>query len=127
MRAVDTNVLVRLFVHDQQEQSRVALELLSSGERFIVTITVLLETAWVLKSTGAPKPRVIGAIEALAQLPGIVVKPDIDMQRAIQLRRDGLDVADAIHVVAAVAVEGTALLTFDRRLAKRLPGFVNRL
>jgi predicted nucleic acid-binding protein len=127
MRAIDTNVLVRLFVHDQPEQTKISIELLSSGERFIMPTTVLLETAWVLKSTGATKAHVVEAIEELVRLPGIVVKPNIDIAYVVKLMLDGLDVADAIHVAATIGVEGTALLTFDARLAKHLPGFVSRL
>lgn len=46
--AIDTNVLVRLFVDDDLVQRDKALELLESADSVIVPTTVFLECVWVL-------------------------------------------------------------------------------
>ena len=45
--AIDTNVLVRLFVDDDLVQRDKALELLESADSVIVPTTVFLECVWV--------------------------------------------------------------------------------
>jgi len=47
--AVDTNVVVRLLVNDDERQAAVARRLFESDEIWI-GVTVLLEAAWVLES-----------------------------------------------------------------------------
>ena len=46
--AIDTNVLVRLFVDDDLVQRDKALELLENADSVIVPTTVFLECVWVL-------------------------------------------------------------------------------
>jgi predicted nucleic-acid-binding protein len=70
MIAVDTNVLVRLMVEDDEEQSRRARELLAEaterGERVLVTDIVLCELEWVLDAAyRVPRKRILGAVQAL--------------------------------------------------------------
>jgi predicted nucleic acid-binding protein len=118
MRALDTNILVRLVIDDDEAQTAAATALLSSGERFLVTTTVLIETAQVLKSLGISKMAVIASLEALMTLPSLVIHPAIDAAAALVAMRSGLDVADAIHVYAA-AERSSAFVTSDRDLVKR--------
>ena len=47
MKAIDTNLLVRIVLNDQPDQVRAAIEILR-GE-VLVTSTVLLEFIWVLQ------------------------------------------------------------------------------
>lgn len=49
MRAIDTNILVRLVARDEPEQLRIAAEIVEAGG-VLVLPTVLLETEWVLRS-----------------------------------------------------------------------------
>lgn len=54
MIGLDTNVLVRFLVRDDEAQHRAAVDLLSrgvtAGERFFIGEVVLAETTWVLGS-----------------------------------------------------------------------------
>ena len=52
MRALDTNVIVRFLIRDDERQAGRARRLLEdaeeSGGRYLVTRVVMLETIWVL-------------------------------------------------------------------------------
>jgi len=50
MRAVDTNVLVRLVAHDQAEQVEAAQTFIRDGGGAWVSVLALAETVWVLSS-----------------------------------------------------------------------------
>ena len=70
MNAVDTNVLVRVIVADDQHQTAVARALveraLDEGAAIFVSDTVLCETAWVLDSCySAPRFTIADALAGL--------------------------------------------------------------
>ena len=48
MRAVDTNILARFYLRDDEVQGRIAAQLLAVGDVFIPK-TVILELEWVLR------------------------------------------------------------------------------
>ena len=50
MIAIDTNLLVRLLTNDEPQQAARAIQLFKSGAEIFIGKTVLLETAWVLRS-----------------------------------------------------------------------------
>lgn len=116
MRAIDTNVVVRFLAGDDPDQSPRARALVESGDLF-VTLTVMLETEWVLRSVyGHKGPQVAAALRAFAGLPGVSVEAPEHLAAALDRAEAGMDFADALHLGGA---EGcVALLTFDRRFVK---------
>jgi predicted nucleic-acid-binding protein len=54
MAAIDTNVLVRFLIQDDEQQGHLAKslihQLLAEGETLFIAVTVLLELEWVLRS-----------------------------------------------------------------------------
>ena len=54
MAAIDTNVLVRFLIQDDEQQGHLARKLiqhvLARGETLFIPVTVLLELEWVLRS-----------------------------------------------------------------------------
>ena len=118
MIAVDTNVLVRLFVADDAAQGKRAAELFARAGRVFVAKTVVLETAWVLQSTyGFPRHEVAGALRRFAGLPNVVLEDAEQVAFALDLASRDIDFADALHV-AACRESGT-FYTFDRRLIRQ--------
>jgi predicted nucleic-acid-binding protein len=116
MAAVDTNVVVRYLVADDPDQFRRARQWMESGDVWI-SVTVLLETGWVLGSVyGLPPSRVAVALRRLAGLPGVALENPPTVAQALTWFEDGVDFADALHLAAASGQD--AFLTFDRRLAK---------
>lgn len=121
MKAVDTNVLARLFVDDPDDdeasrQRPAALAALS--ERAFVSVTVLVEFEWVMRGFYAlPRAEVGRVLSALAGVEHITLENRAAVLMAIDLHADGFDFADALHL--ARSGQMAAFVTFDRHLARR--------
>ena len=116
MRAIDTNVVVRFLAGDDPDQSPKARTLVEAGDLF-VSLTVILEAEWVLRSVyGHKGPQVAAALRAFAGLPGMSVEAPGRLAAALDRAEAGMDFADALHLGGAEGCE--ALLTFDRRFVK---------
>jgi predicted nucleic-acid-binding protein len=115
--AVDTNVIVRLIVSDDAAQVEMALKLAAS-EPFFVSLTVLSETEWVLRSRFDYDRAAIHA--ALTTLPDLIdIQFDDATGVAWALARFAVagELADYLHIVAARRVGRFA--TFEKRLQNR--------
>lgn len=117
MVAVDTNVLVRFLVGDDRKQAARTASLIRDSEIWI-SKTVLLETEWVLKSLyGFSTESLAAALRALAGLRTVFLEDETAVASALDWFTEGLDFADALHLVSANNAGQFA--TFDRRLARR--------
>lgn len=117
MQAVDTNVVVRLVVGDDPDQSARA-KALFRHERIWIGLTVILETEWVLRSSYGFSPPPIGAAFAgLAGLKNVSIENPAVFMRALGLYQSGMDFADALHVSSAQATDG--FRSFDKSLVKQ--------
>ena len=113
MRAVDTNILARFYLRDDAVQGRIAARVLAAGDVFIPK-TVVLELEWVLQYVAEQSERkVIECLAHLIALPGITVEGRDEIETALSHCRNGIDFADALHLVASSAC--SKLLTFDDR------------
>ena len=95
MLAVDTNIVVRYLVKDDDAQSARAREVVGSGAIF-VPLTVVLECEWVLRSLyGFSRPETIGALEAFCGTPDVSVgdadAPGADVEDAPAEGGDALE------------------------------------
>jgi predicted nucleic-acid-binding protein len=126
--AVDTNVLVRFLVRDDEHQAALVFQRLKRAEdqreRLTIPLPVLLETLWVLESAyERSRQEILGALQALRHMPVF----DFECESAVEgLIRNGNNVkADLSDVLIAHAAEAAGCetgLTFDKRAA-RLPFF----
>lgn len=117
MRAVDTNVLVRLLINDEPDQAVVAQHVMAA-EPVFVPKTVVLELEWVLRSVYRLSPASIATgIEGLLATAAIEVEDAAAVSRAVAWFREGLDFADALHLASSSHVG--AFLTFDASLRRR--------
>lgn len=129
MRAVDTNVVVRLLTGDDPQQAAVARALFADdgesgadpagADRGIwISKTVLLESHWVLHSSfGFDRRRINASFEKLLGLSNVVVEDEKAVYGALALSAQGLDFADALHVTSRPA--GSRFVSFDRNLVRR--------
>jgi predicted nucleic-acid-binding protein len=116
MLAVDTNVVVRYLVRDDEAQSARARAVVGSAPIF-VSPTVVLECEWVLRSLyGFSSREIVGALEAFCGAPNVNVGEAAAVERAFRLAEFGLEFADALHL--SLAGECEAFVTFDKRLVK---------
>lgn len=122
MRAVDTNVLVRLLARDDPDQAVVAESFVAAGAW--ISHLVLAETAWVLASVYArSSAQIAAAIAHLLEHENLVVQdPDVVALALAQMkRRPALGFSDCLILEVARKAGHQPLGTFDRALG-RLPG-----
>jgi predicted nucleic-acid-binding protein len=115
MISLDTNILVRIIVEDDPVQQRQAASLLESPA--FVSATVLLETAWVLRSNyGLSHQSIATALMGFIDAPNIVVVEETAIRWALQRHADvESDLADLLHIATSSGTEH--FTTFDRKLA----------
>jgi len=119
--AVDTNVLVRFFVQDDERQYQQAARLLQSsedsGESIYVSNIVLAELVWVLK--GAYKIPKLDIIKALSVLLAnrLFVFADAELVRdTLNKYQSGTsDFADYLLALDGLKQQARTTFTFDRR------------
>jgi len=112
--AVDTNVVVRLLVNDDERQAARARRLFEMDEIWI-SVTVLLETAWVLESVyELSTTEIVKALRNLLGLPNVRVEDAAVVAAALEASAKGLELADALHLLRAP--EGAEFVSFDRVL-----------
>lgn len=116
MIAVDTNVLVRLVVRDDDMQAERAAVLFAENEIYVCK-TVLLETEWVLRfGYGLDGAAILDALKGVVGLPHVSAEDSLAVAKALDLLEAGMDFADALHL--ASSREAAAFATFDKRLKK---------
>lgn len=119
MHAADTNVLVRLIIGDDVEQTKRVKVLFSKTEIFIPK-TVLLETEWVLRRLYRLNSTVIvSAFRKLGGLGNVEIEQSLVVAKALQFCEDGMDFADALHLASSHNCGKFA--TFDEQLKKSAP------
>lgn len=124
MRAADTNVIVRYLTNDDAAQARRARALIDGREPVWIGLTVLLESAWVLRRAyGFAAADVTAALRTLAGQPTVTVENPAALLRACELCAAGVEFADALHLATSAHCDGFA--TFDAALVKsaRRAGF----
>jgi len=113
---LDTNVVVYAFDTAEPEKQRLAIDVLESGRRLVVSTQVLVETWWVLTrrlERPLSEDAASEVIDQLCRLP--VVSTDATLvRRAITTsRRWQLAVWDALIVEAALSSGCDRILTED--------------
>lgn len=117
MIAVDTNILVRLLVADDEAQFKRVKRIMAEHD-VLVPVTVLLETEWVLrKSYGLGVAQVAGALRGVIQLERVHCEDAESLLIAIDGFEQGMDFADALHL--AQSKDAERFVTFDRNFKKR--------
>lgn len=115
MISLDINVLVRIVIRDDPEQTQAAVAMLHGQELWLAK-TVLLELEWVLRfSYELDREKVREALRRIIGLRQLHVEDRLTVVRALEWYGDGMDFADALHLAASAATESFA--TFDRKLA----------
>ena len=129
MLGLDTNVLVRFLVRDDEVQFEKARKLIkreiAAGRRVFVSQLVLLETEWVLRSRySLPKNLIIEAISGLLDAADVRFEDEPVIEEALFIWKDTTaDFADCLIGAKNRRLGCRATATFDVK-ASRLPGFI---
>jgi predicted nucleic-acid-binding protein len=122
MIAVDTNILVRLVLQDDEDQARTAQRLLVRARRdqtqIFVSDIVLCELVWVLRrQSGLPRNEIADALDRLFRTELIVLGDVAIAEAALSAYRDGTgDFADYLIREHASHADAAEVVTFDRSL-----------
>jgi predicted nucleic-acid-binding protein len=119
MRAVDTNIVVRLVVRDDPGQVRAAEEFIAGGAW--VSHLVLAETAWVLDAVYERTAQQIGtAVDMLLNHKELTLQDAEVVTSALEYfrKRPMIGFSDCLVVEIARKAGHMPLGTFDRDLAR---------
>jgi predicted nucleic-acid-binding protein len=134
--AIDTNVLLRYLLDDNQTQAKKATKLIKGEEIVLVTDVVLVETIWTLKGKKyqLKKPDLVAVIQALFKEYNIRFEHGQTVWMALNDYRtanpvdgkiadfsDSLIINKAKYTASVKKLELTGIYTFDIA-AQRLPG-----
>jgi predicted nucleic-acid-binding protein len=128
MIGVDTNVLVRYMVADDEDQTRRAAAFLegaiSVDDPGFVSVVVLVELVWVLERTyRSSSDEIAGAIESVLRAEPLRIDRRAEVIEALGVfQTEQGSFADALIATLAEHAGCAHVVTFDRKAA-RLPGF----
>ena len=129
MLGLDTNVLVRFLVRDHEAQLERARRLIKreigAQEKVLISLLVLLETEWVLRSRySLQKNQIMDAVSGLLDAADLEFEDEPTIEEALYHWKDSdADFADCLMGARNRRLGCRATTTFDARAVK-LPGFV---
>ena len=129
MLGLDTNVLVRFLVRDDEAQFERARRLIKrevgTREKILISLLVLLETEWVLRSRyGLQKHQIVDAISGLLDATELELEDEPTIEEALYDWKEGVaEFADCLIGARHRRLGCRATATFDAGAVK-LPGFV---
>jgi predicted nucleic-acid-binding protein len=129
MLGLDTNVLVRFLVQDDQAQFGRAQKLIGresrTGSGVLISLLVLLETEWVLRSRySLAKSEILAAFSGLLASAELRFDDEHSIEEVLFAWKDSpADFADCLIGARHRALGCRATASFDAK-ATKLPGFV---
>ena len=124
MRALDTNVLIRFLLKDDEQQAEIVYRAFKQAEIeeevLFVPILVVLETIWVLESAyDMPKQDIVAAMGELLLMPILMFEAQPAIQSFIFSARDQeMDLSDLLIGYSAKYSKCDSVLTFDKKASK---------
>jgi predicted nucleic-acid-binding protein len=118
MFAVDTNILLCIATHDDPHQLAIALDAIGETPLWI-SVTVLLETQWVLRSRYQwASEAIVAFFNNLLAVTTVQFEDENKVSLALSWVRQGADFADALHLARKPA--NSKLLSFDADFCKNV-------
>lgn len=130
MLGIDTNILVRFLVRDDESRFGKARRLIRreivAGRRVFVSQLVLLETEWVLRSRyGLQKSEIVEVVSGLLDANDVQFEDEPAVEEALFVWKDNsVGFADCLIGARNKRLGCSATATFDVK-ASRLAGFVS--
>lgn len=124
MKALDTNILVRFLVRDDSSMAARVDKLLDAantrGNSFLISLPVVLEILWVLKSGyKLSRPDILDAVEKLSLMPVLTFDPECPVHELVAMARNGnFDLADILIGLSAKQQGCETTLTLDKKAAQ---------
>ena len=124
MKGIDTNILVRFLVGDDELQAKKVYTIFKNSEanqsELFVPLLVILELVWVLGSVYKIKRNdIIDSISDLLLMPILKFEQQSALQQFIYAApKSSLDLSDLIIAHSAKEQGCKTVMTFDRKAAK---------
>ena len=118
MTIVDTNIILRYLLNDNEEMNKEATDIIENNEIFIPT-EVIVEASYVLnKVYNVEKNDILNVVQQLLNMEGIVFQNKETIELAFKTySKKNLDIVDCI-LFAYYKNEHLEVKTFDKKLAK---------
>jgi predicted nucleic-acid-binding protein len=112
---VDTNVLVRAVVRDDERQARTAAKLLKDAELIAVSLPCLCEFVWVLRRVyNFGQQDISAAVEALLDAGNVAVNRTA-ADAGLAILNEGGDFADGLIAYEGNWLGGETFVSFDKK------------
>ena len=124
MIGIDTNVLVRYLVKDDEKQFALAqtliTEALATGQPVMISMLVSLETEWVLRSLyKISKPQIASVLARLLESKDVVFEDEECLEEALyHWNGSQADFADCLIVAKNRRLGCSSFFTFDTKAGK---------
>jgi predicted nucleic-acid-binding protein len=118
--AIDTNVIVRLLVRDDEKQYASAKRFIqkasASGEPILIVLMAILETEWVLRSHyKLDKTSIAQAFTQLLESQDVTIENAATLEEALYVwaQHPGADFTDCLLAARAAHLGASKFMTFD--------------
>ena len=124
MKSLDTNILIRFLVRDDENQAYKVKKLLEKAEKegisFFITIPVILELIYVLSSVyNYSKKEILNAIESMIAMQIFIFENITVIQNLIIVgRKTKFDLEDLLIGIIAQESGCETTITFDKKASK---------
>ena len=117
---VDTNILVRAVVEDDEAQARLARRVSADAQQIVIPSQCLCEFVWVLRRFFNNKPEEIAAAIRLLASSANVLLDDAAVAAGLAVLEQGGDFADGVIAFDGRRLGGDTFVSFDRRAVRLL-------
>jgi predicted nucleic-acid-binding protein len=116
----DTNLLVRLVVDDDPEQTRLTQTTMAQAERVVVSLHALCEMVWVLRSKYRfKKADIVAMVERIRKSKNVELdRAAVDAGLATMIA--GADFADGVIDYEGRCLGGETFVSFDKKAVEAL-------
>jgi predicted nucleic-acid-binding protein len=124
MKAIDTNILVRFLIGDDEQQAKKAYNILkkaeSEKEELFVPLLVVLELIWVLESVyKIARTDILDSIKEFLLMPILRFEHKSVLQQfTLSAQKNRYDLADLLIACSAKIQGCETVLTFDKKVSK---------
>ena len=121
---LDTNILVRISVEDDEDQTESASKAFESASTVTIPTSVWCEYVWVLSSLYKYKNKKIAdAIRGIIRSEKVIVQ-DHEVEAGLRMLDAGGDFADGVHAYTglSMAPRQAAFVSFDKQAVRLLSG-----
>ena len=124
MNALDTNVLVRFLVQDDEKQAGIVNTLINQAEvnkqPLFITLLVVIELIWVLESVYAvTREDILHSLNELLSMPALVFEKQKAVRQFIAAASGTtFDLSDLLIAYSGVEAGCETTFTFDKKAAR---------